>query len=120
MSLFESSRIKNLIAQTGLSSRAFALKCKLRPNTLSNQLNGIREISLSTITAILTTYPEVSAEWLMRGNGDMFIAKNEEPNTDKFLKLLDTIALMQGDLNAKSESIALLTERIKQLELKIN
>jgi hypothetical protein len=110
------SRIKLLVSQTGLSARAFALKCDIRQNTFSNQLNGMRELSLSTVIAILNTFPEVSSEWLMRGVGDMYISKDVDPVSEKLMKLVDTISMMQDAINSKSETIAMLKERINQLE----
>lgn len=35
------TRIKDIIAYYGLSTRAFAMKCGLKDNTFSNQLNGM-------------------------------------------------------------------------------
>lgn len=113
-------RIKSLITQLGLSTRAFALSCGLRQNTLSNQLNGLRELSLSTIMAILNTFPEVSSDWLMRGEGEMFKTEPIDANTEKIAKLVDTIALLQETINAKSDNIAALNDRIKQLENQLN
>lgn len=115
------SRIKQLISQTGTSTRAFALKCGLRQNTLSNQLNGVRELSLPTITAILNSVPQVSAEWLMRGAGEMF--NSDQPNSaelERINKLVDTIATLQETINAKNDSIASLSDRVKQLENQLN
>lgn len=115
------SRIKSLISQMGSSTRAFALKCGLRQNTLSNQLNGMRELSLQTISAILNSNPEISAEWLMRGNGEMLLGEpTNSAELDRINKLVDTIATLQDTINAKNASIATLTERIKQLENQIN
>jgi transcriptional regulator with XRE-family HTH domain len=77
------SRIKELIDYSGLSARAFAIKCGLKDNTFSNQLNGVREVSLNTITSILLTFENISAEWLLRGKGEMLLTpeaqKAEEP-----------------------------------------
>lgn len=115
------SRIKQLIARMGSSTRAFAIKCGLRQNTLSNQLNGMRELSLQTVVAILNSDPEISAEWLLRGSGDMYIS--DQPNAaelDRINKLVDTITTLQDAINAKNETIALLTERIKKLENQLN
>lgn len=109
-------RIKSLISHLGLSTRAFALNCGLRQNTLSNQLNGMRELSLSTIMAILTAYPELSSDWLMRGEGEMFNAETPDINAERVLKLVDTIATLQDAINSKDETIAALKERIRQLE----
>ena len=46
-------RIKEVIAYSGLSDRAFALKCGIKQNTLSRQLGGVSEVSASTINTIL-------------------------------------------------------------------
>lgn len=112
-------RIKKLISHLGLSTRAFALNCGLRQNTLSNQLNGVRELSLQTVTAILKAYSEVSADWLINGEGSMFKTTVPDCNAERILKLVDTINTLQDTINAKSESIAILNERIKQLEAQL-
>lgn len=109
-------RIKSLIAQLGLSTRAFALSCGLRQNTLSNQLNGMRELSLSTVMAILGAYPDVSSDWLLKGEGEMFKTVVSDANADRVIKLIDTITTLQEAINAKSETIAMQKERIAQLE----
>lgn len=112
-------RIKALIAQMGLSTRAFALNCGLRQNTLSNQLNGMRELSLSTVLAILAAYPELSSEWLMRGEGEMFKTITPDVNAERVMKMVDTITTLQDTINNKDTTIAALNERIKQLESQI-
>lgn len=113
-------RIKSLIAHLGLSTRAFAINCGLRQNTLNNQLNGLREVSLSTVSAILAAYADVSAEWLMRGEGEMFKVDEVDDGTNRILKLVDTITTLQETINAKSDTINALNERIKQLEAQLN
>ena len=50
------SRIKEVIAYYKLTDRAFAIKCGIKQNTLSRQLNGVSEISVPTINAILDNY----------------------------------------------------------------
>lgn len=109
-------RIKSLISQLGLSIRAFALSCGLRQNTLNNQLNGLRELSLATIIAILETYPEVSPEWLLRGKGEMFKTDTSAKESERINKLNGVIESLQEVIDAKNVTIASLTERVKQLE----
>lgn len=104
------SRIKELIEYSGLSTRAFALKCGIKDNTFSNQLNGVRDVSLNTITSILLTFENISAEWLMRGKGEMLLT-SEQPTEakDRMNKLIDTITFQQ-------DTIKNLQARIKELE----
>lgn len=64
-------RIKEIIDFYRLSGQKFAVKIGISPNTLNNYLQGKNKISLALIEAILKAFPEVSAEWLMRGKGQM-------------------------------------------------
>lgn len=107
-------RIKELIAHTGLSDRAFAIKCGLRQNTFSRQLNGQNEVSIQTILGILLTYADVSAEWLMRGKGEMFLTSEQptDKESDRMGKLIDTITFQQ-------DTIKNLQARIKELEAEL-
>ena len=112
-------RIKTLISHLGLSTRAFALKCELRQNTLSNQLNGMRDLSLPTVLAILSAYPEVSSEWLLRGEGDMIKQEVSTKELERVNKLNNIVESLQEVIDARNATIASLNERIKQLENQI-
>ena len=106
-------RIKEVIEYSGLSTRAFAIKCGLKDNTFSNQLNGVREVSLNTITSILLTYENISAEWLMRGKGEMLLTSEQSTGAeDRMNKLIDTITFQQ-------DTIKTLQARIKELEAEL-
>lgn len=111
------SRIKELIDYLKMSNRAFALKCGLKDNTFFNQLNGNRELSLSTVNSILQTFDFVSSEWLMRGIGSML--KSDVSTTDemeKIERLVDTITTLQSALNEKSKTIQILEQEIQKLK----
>ncbi len=107
-------RIKLLVSQMGLSTRAFALNCGLKQNTLTNQLNGMRELSLSTITAILYTYPDVSSEWLLRGEGEMIKIDQSIKELERINKLNNIIDSLQEVIDAKNERIAQLENQLKK------
>lgn len=40
-------------------------------NRLTRQINNNAAITIDTIDALLSKYPEISAEWLIRGRGNM-------------------------------------------------
>ena len=110
-------RIKSIISYYKLTDRAFAIKCNIKQNTLSRQLGGTSEISLSTISAILSTLEDVSAEWLLRGKGTMLLSEIvPDPNVERMNRLVDTITTLQGALNEKDKAIKLLEEKVKRLE----
>lgn len=114
-------RLKDVLNYSGLSLRGFSIKCGISQPTLDKQIKGIRGISIETIMSVLYAFPEVSAEWLMRGIGTMLIKKDSDSaETERLNKLVDTITTLQDTINKKSETINLLNERIKQLETQIN
>ena len=75
--------------------------------TLWNQLNGQRKLSLETVEAIIDNFPEISAEWLMRGTGEM--KKGNDAQEKRLDNLVDVISMQQ-------ETIRNLQEKIKQLQ----
>lgn len=110
------NRIKEVIVLSGLSDRAFAIKCGIKQNTLSRQLGGVSEVSASTINAILDNYEEISAEWLLRGKGSMLLQKEEtEPGMDKLKSIVYTIANLQDEINEKT----MLTQRLLEENQKL-
>lgn len=111
------SRIRTIISYYQMSDRAFAIKCGIKQNTFSNQLNGARELSLATINAILITFEDISSDWLLRGKGEMLISDSlkENDNTERISRLVDTITTLQGTINEQTKTIQLLSENNKKL-----
>ena len=112
------SRIKEIIAYSGLSDRAFAIKCGVAQNTFNRQLNGVRELSLVTVNAILGTFEDISTEWLLRGKGEMLISEaiKKDESTERITRLVDTIATLQGTINEQMRTNQLLTDENKKLK----
>ena len=65
-------RLRLLIEDKGYNPKTFAEKIGMAQRTINNYVNG-RFPSYEAIHAILQTFPDVSAEWLMRGEGPMYI-----------------------------------------------
>ena len=45
-------------------------------NRLTRQINNDAAITIDTISVVLSTFPDISAEWLLRGKGEMLISDN--------------------------------------------
>lgn len=71
MKEFVLQRVNELISHSELSKNAFANKISMEQTTVNNQLIGKRGISIDLILNILLAFPEVSSEWLLRGEGSM-------------------------------------------------
>lgn len=114
-------RLKDVLAYSGQSVRAFAIKCGISQTTLDKQIKGLRSISIETIMSVLYAFPEISAEWLMRGTGEMLIKKdNNSVDIARINGLVDTITTLNEAIKAKTDTNAILMERIKQLENQLN
>lgn len=100
-------RLNEIISYSGLSVRAFAIKCGLHQATIDKQIKGLRSVSVETLVGVLQAYPEISAEWLMRGTGSMMTPQGYSSiGIARINELIATLA------NATNE-IALQAERIK-------
>lgn len=73
-------RIKALVDCKAKSVREFSRLINVKQVTLNQQLAGTRGLSLEIVLAILNSFESVSAEWLLRGTGAMFISENSNNN----------------------------------------
>ena len=95
------------------------------------------ELGGDKIAKILSLYPRLSAEWLMRDRGDMIIESSEEiPQKDKIMtnekadppevlsplfdRLISLISEKETVARSQAEEIGRLKERIAQLEREKN
>lgn len=69
------NRIKEIIVEKygERGENLFSKEIGIPQVSLNNYTSGRRKVSFEVIDAILRTFPEVSAEWLLRGQGSMFI-----------------------------------------------
>ena len=110
-------RIKMIIEAKGYSPRAFAIAIGFNYSTLNNYLTGRRStIDSELIEKALTSFEEISAEWLLRGTGSILIQKEEtEPGMDKLKSIVYTIANLQDEINEKT----VLTQRLLEENQKL-
>ena len=101
----------------GYSPRAFAIAIGFNYSTLNNYLTGRRStIDSELIEKALTSFDDISAEWLLRGKGDILIQKEEtEPGMDKLKSIVYTIANLQDEINEKT----MLTQRLLEENQKL-
>lgn len=83
-------RIIAIFQEKKTNPTRFSGEDKAMQKRLSRQLNGGASITSETILGILNTYPDISAEWLLRGKGEMLIAssQNEEKEEEALAESL--------------------------------
>lgn len=65
-------RVKEIIKIKCKSVREFSTLIDMKPNTVNQQINGERSISLDLVSSVLNSFEDVSSEWLLRGIGSMY------------------------------------------------
>lgn len=65
-------RIMSILEDKQLSVNALSKMVNMSQTTLNTQLKGERTLSANVVAKVLDTFPEVSSEWVMRGEGSMY------------------------------------------------
>lgn len=119
-------RIKKLISDKNCTVNSFAHEIGMSQRTLNNYVQLGRYPSYETLYAILHRFPDVSAEWLMRGKGNMFIADNlpsfRGDETENEENLHAALARCRAELeDSQNENVKLLgqLEFMEEYNLKI-
>lgn len=81
-------RIKHVIELKGMSVTALSKKLGIVQQTLNRQISGDSAMSLLTIDKFLSCFPDVSSEWLLRGEGSMLKGGNEEKENNSGKKFV--------------------------------
>lgn len=69
-------RIKDVLSKHHSNTNRLAGDDTAFQNRLSRQINQGSSISCDTVARVLMAFPDVSAEWLLRGQGQMLISDN--------------------------------------------
>jgi len=72
-------RIKAILKEKGTWIKALVGGSETQRSKISHQLNSDASITLPTIMLILDSFPDISAEYLLRGIGGMYVQDHLEP-----------------------------------------
>lgn len=65
-------RINEILSNKRVSVNGLSKLVGMAQTTLNTQLRGERALSVFVVVKILEVYPDISAEWLLRGEGSMY------------------------------------------------
>lgn len=132
-------RVQLALRSLNISVNALAKSSGISQTTLNQQINGTVKMGMAVITSLLDYSPSLSAEWLLRGEGNMLkadttllplaevtqkLSSNNEEELAKLREQLDKEkefnALQReyvADLKERNkEHVAELKERIKEYQ----
>lgn len=76
-------RVKLILKDKSISVNALSKQINVAQATLNPQLRGDRTLAANIVEKILTAFPDVSAEWLMRGIGTMY--SNQDADDSSYM-----------------------------------
>lgn len=106
-------RLQLFMEKQGINDNQMTVKASLSVGLLGKAKKSGKDMAAESIEKILYAYPELSADWLLTGRGDMLSTERSaapaktDPST--FMQLVDTI-------KQQAQEIGQLKERIAQLE----
>ena len=123
-------RVKIAMESLGISAYSIAKSCSINERTIYEQTNGSSKIGTSVLAALLAYCPQLSAEWLLRGTGEMLISsvvptegqpREHRENTDQIVdankKVLEQIQeLAAAQKEAYSAAINEKDDKIQELK----
>ncbi|NMH29611.1 helix-turn-helix transcriptional regulator [Flavobacterium silvaticum] len=71
-------RVRNIISHLGISVSAFEKATGMSNNSIQTALKRNSNLKDDTLNSILKAYPDISAEWLLTGNGSMLKKENKD------------------------------------------
>lgn len=92
-------RIASVLSDKKMSITALSKLIGVPQPTLNRQISGESAMTLDILYSILNYFTDVSAEWLLRGEGEMIIVEDKENADD--LQELTVIVDKNGYLRLK-------------------
>jgi len=104
-------RILEVFRQSSISETQFAKRIGVNQKTLNQQFKEERSLSLETALSVLRAFEDISAEWLLRGKGNMYNTENSIPD----IKTGDMQSVYETVVRDKDEQIEKMKAEINQL-----
>jgi len=105
-------RLQLFQEKMGINDNQMTVKASLSVGLLGKAKKSGKDMAAESIEKILYAYPELSADWLLTGRGNMIKEAEDKPpmnDTATVMQLVDTI-------RQQAQEIGQLKERIAQLE----
>lgn len=109
-------RIMYILSAKDASVNALSKKINMTQTTLSRQVKGEQTLSAKAVEGILSIYKDVSAEWLMRGDGEAFLGNDYQQKSSEEPTKIDMDAEATPYYN-RDEFVDALTWKSKYEEL---
>lgn len=111
-------RINELMRKEGLSELQFAKRIGVPQSSVNGYLSGKNTPPTKFLTRVITEFSDVSTEWLMRGDGPMYISdlpSTDHDDSDEVLELKAEITRLRAERDELVRKLAISERRIDKL-----
>jgi transcriptional regulator with XRE-family HTH domain len=110
-----SLRMLELMKDSGLNRSDFAHRLGVSQGVISHISSGRNKPGLEMVVECLKAFPEISADWLLLGVGDMKRDKTPDKQLKQLTQLLDEVKLLNDmNYNSLASRIELIQKRISE------
>ena len=106
-------RIMLILDNKQVSVNALSKLVEMSQTTLNTQLKGERALSANVVSKVLSVFPDVSAEWLMRGVGTMYSNQNAD---DYSCMVADTFHCEEAKIEESHQDDSIWKAKYEELE----
>ena len=109
-------RLRGFLKEQNMSINQISLNANYPQSTLNKQINKETSMSLSTLLVLLDLFSELSAEWLLRGEGRMLKTVTSNDTSASSDDKVKDVAYWKHVALSMSEEVTEKKDRIKELE----
>ena len=109
-------RLRGFLKEQNMSINQISLNANYPQSTLNKQINKETSMSLSTLLVLLDLFSELSAEWLLRGEGSMSKTVTSHDTSASSDDKVKDVAYWKHVALSMSEEVTEKKDRIKELE----
>ena len=106
-------RIMLILEDKQVSVNALSKLVDMSQTTLNTQLKGERALSANVVSKVLVAFPDVSAEWLMRGVGTMY--SNHDAD-DSYYMVAETPHRVESKIEEYNQDDSVWKAKYEELE----
>lgn len=108
-------RVNKILSDKQVSVNALSKLAGMAQTTLNTQLRGERALSVLVIVKILEIFPDISAEWLLRGEGEMYKSNSGSAQVEATVTLSQDESIWKAKYEAIKECYDTLASNITGL-----
>lgn len=75
-------RVREFLSCNSISINSLSKQINVAQATLNPQLRGDRTLAANIVVKILQAFPDISAEWLLRGEGEMYKSNSDSAHVE--------------------------------------